>query len=210
MLFLSHEVLRRGCRQAFKHAANLNPSQASEFAGYCLAFLANLKSHHDQEEEALFPLLKAKAPGLNTRHEEHVVLAEAMGAATRYLEEVRDQPDSWDTAKFEAAMGPVRDVVLPHVTAEEGDINPDKLRAGGVTLDDMAEVMGKMAETGKKQDRTTVLAFLLVHLTPSERTAFFGKMPWVVRDYILPVYTLWNYGLWEFASTETEVPSASL
>ncbi|KAJ1537581.1 hypothetical protein HK405_014523, partial [Cladochytrium tenue] len=173
-----------------------------------LSFLNNLKAHHDQEEEALFPLLKPKVPAIDTRHEEHVVLADAMTTARAYLTTVQAEgAPAWSASRFTEAFGPVVEVVLPHVTAEEGDVAPGALRAAGIEDDEARAVLAAMAEEGMKADRTTVLAFMLVHLTREERAAFFGKMPWAVHELVMPVYTLPHAGWWRFAAAAPRAAS---
>ncbi|KAI9027088.1 hypothetical protein DFJ74DRAFT_662978 [Hyaloraphidium curvatum] len=201
-LALAHKVLRRGVHQMENNAPKVGEADVPAFVGYSLAFLANLKSHHDQEEQIIFPALDKAAPGLAARHEEHGVLAGAMGNLGGYLEGVRDGKEPWDHERFAEVLWRVKKVVLPHVDAEEEDLSPADLKSGGVGPDTMAELNKAMAAHGKSQPNKTVdFAFMIAHLSADERAAFFAKAPYFVREWIFWSYTLWNWSWWRYATT---------
>ncbi|KXS21249.1 hypothetical protein M427DRAFT_79073, partial [Gonapodya prolifera JEL478] len=106
------------------------------FLGYSLAFLGNLGSHHDQEEAILFPRLSPKVPAIADRHKEHEILHGYMDTFKAWLEGVRDGKETWDVAKFEALLKPVKETVIPHVTAEEQNIFPETLKGTGFTQEE--------------------------------------------------------------------------
>ncbi|KAI9326649.1 hypothetical protein DFJ73DRAFT_865411 [Zopfochytrium polystomum] len=214
MLGLTHEVLRRGCRQIELHAATVAEPDVPAFVGYCVAFARNLAEHHDLEEQVLFPALKDKVTGLATRHDEHEKLAEALKSFTTHLYSLdatlypTDAPApapsklAFSSSAFLAAFSPIRDVVVPHMTSEDGDMSPATLRGNGVEEETVRSLIREMGARGKATDRSMGLAFMLVHWTGDERAVFFGNVPWFVRDYVFPTFTLWNSAYWKYASTE--------
>ncbi|KAI9326650.1 hypothetical protein DFJ73DRAFT_865414 [Zopfochytrium polystomum] len=213
MLDLSHKVLRRGCRQIDRHAPTLTQADVPAFVGYCIAFVKNIEEHHKQEEELMFPVFAAKVGGVATRLEEHKLVAEALRTFSAHLHALDPStlpspPSSppaalgYDPSTFLDAFSPIRDVVIPHMTSEDGDISPATLRAGGVSEAEVRGVIRAMAVAGRATDRTVGLAFMLVHMGTDERAVFFGNVPWFLRDYVFPSFTLWNGAYWKFASTE--------
>ncbi|KAI8810139.1 hypothetical protein BJ742DRAFT_802284 [Cladochytrium replicatum] len=204
IVVLTHHVLRRGCRQMVDNASTVKDADVQPFVGYSLAFLTTLKEHHDQEETVLFPTLHDSVQvGIDARHEEHVQLAKFMGDFKDYLESVRDGQKTYAASEYLAQLQPVKDLVLPHVTAEEGDLEPENLRKLKVSEETMVKLLADMAAAGKASDRTVVLAFTIMHLTQDEKTLFWGKVPFVIRDYVFPLYTWWNSSFWKFASSSS-------
>ncbi|KAJ3091563.1 hypothetical protein HK102_000102 [Quaeritorhiza haematococci] len=165
VLKLSHDVLRRGAHQMGEYAPKVSNDEAPAFVGYSLAFLSNLLSHHDMEEQvriknkiAIFGttiFVTSKIPGVSTRHDEHVKLAELMGAFKAYLEGVQSGSEQWSAEKYMSLFTSVKDLVLPHVTAEESDLTPEVLKTA--LNDAEAEVLVRdLAAAGKGSGERTL------------------------------------------------------
>ncbi|KAJ3341511.1 hypothetical protein HDU93_004670 [Gonapodya sp. JEL0774] len=148
-LEISHLVLKRGVKQLEIFGPKVTPAELPSFLGYALAFLANLGSHHDQEEAVVFPALSPKVPAIAQRHAEHVVLHAHMDAFKSWLENCRDGKETWDAVKFAELLKPVKDTVIPHVTAEESDVVPGSLKAAGISEEEITTLVQNMAQSGK-------------------------------------------------------------
>ena len=71
---LLHNAVLRGFNSIYLQAPHVKPADYAAFIGYSLAWYRFVKSHHDDEEESLFPkmedVLKEKGIWEQT-HQEH-------------------------------------------------------------------------------------------------------------------------------------------
>jgi len=52
---LIHNAILRGYNTIYLQAPHVQPADYEDFIGYCLTWYRLVKSHHDDEEENLFP-----------------------------------------------------------------------------------------------------------------------------------------------------------
>ena len=56
---LLHNSILRGFNSIYNQASHIQKVDAADFIGYCLAWHKFVKSHHDDEEQNLFPKIEA-------------------------------------------------------------------------------------------------------------------------------------------------------
>jgi hemerythrin-like domain-containing protein len=109
------EIARRG----------VPPSQARAIGRYTAALLTEIRAHHENEDEILWPAIAAtagQAVDLAPLTDDHRAIEAAVGRASQALASFRAQPGS--PADLHASVTNLRDMVDEHIADEEKQILP--------------------------------------------------------------------------------------
>ena len=101
------------------------PSQARAIGRYTAALLAEIRAHHENEDEVLWPVIAAtagQAVDLAPLTDDHRAIEAAAGRASQALASFRAQPGA--SAELHASVTGLRDMLDEHITDEEKQILP--------------------------------------------------------------------------------------
>jgi len=186
-----HTALRRSLDTIVRvSAAPVPDGDRAGFAEFCSRFTRFLHVHHDGEEEIVFPKLtevaaRASLPEVATdvtswraAHKNLLGRLSAFESATAQFR----TGGSLETLHGTAVE--VRDILFPHLAAEEAALNGASL-AKLLRPDEVDALEVASAEHGQRVGGPAVLMVLVHALTDDEQKAQFNKMPWFVRKLLL-------------------------
>jgi len=193
-----HAALRRSLETILRISAHPVPeSDRADFVEFCERFTLLLRTHHDGEEEIVFPKLTEAAErsslpeytsGVTTWREDHekllVHLGELEAACAHFGKGGPLEP-------LHRAAAAVRDALFPHLDAEESTLDGPAL-AKLLQADEILAMGEAASEHGKRVGGPKLLLLLVHSLTNDEQQAHFSDMPWLVRKVLLK--RIWSRG----------------
>jgi iron-sulfur cluster repair protein YtfE (RIC family) len=125
-----HRAIRQDLRRLAASLAEIAghgapPSQVRAIARYTAALLAEIRAHHENEDEILWPVIAAtagQAVDLAPLTDDHRAIETAAGRASRALASFRAQPGA--PAELYASLTELRDMLDEHIADEEEQIIP--------------------------------------------------------------------------------------
>lgn len=195
-MVVMHTVLRRGFNSGIK---NYESENVQALVGYTRSLLDTLKMHHRQEEEIIFPSIE-KALHRKELSDEHESVTAAIGKVEAVLNAATNE-NKFQAAEYKTAMEDLLKVLEKHLKHEEEELTAENLKKYYEDETYIAELGTRVGKDAMKSvEKTTVLSFILTHLTDDEKLIMFSKVPYFVREYIFPVYTFINYSYWQYSS----------
>lgn len=186
-----HTALRRTLDTIVRVAAAPVPdSDRNDLADFCGRFTRFLHVHHDGEETIVFPKLtegaaRAALPayasdvtGWRADHKKLLGHLSAFETATAQFR-TGGSPD-----RLRQTAGDVRDVLFPHLAAEEAALDGAAL-AKLLRADEVAAMEIASSQHGQRVGGPQVLMLLIHALTDDEQKAHLGAMPWLVRKVLV-------------------------
>ncbi len=125
-----HRAIRQDLRRLAACLAQIAergapPSQARAIGRYAAALLAEIRAHHESEDEVLWPLIAAtagQAVDLAPLTDDHRAIEAAVGRASQALASFRAEPRT--LAELPASVTDLRDMLDEHIADEEDQILP--------------------------------------------------------------------------------------
>ncbi|KAG5290163.1 hemerythrin HHE cation binding domain-containing protein [Histoplasma ohiense] len=204
---LSHNAFIRGFNSIYQQASRLRePTDKSDFVGYCQAWIECVKTHHHYEETDLFPNIN-KAAGttglMADAVQEHELFYGGMDRMKAYLDETGAQ---FSAAELISIMDSFKEPLHSHLKAEPPAI-VDLARYN--TEQNPIDIMAIAAAAGKKQVgfsfflNTVPVFFLNMETATFEGGMWHGVFPPLkgfARTLVNNIVPMWHSGRWRFAS----------
>jgi hemerythrin-like domain-containing protein len=196
-LALVHRALRRSIDTIVRVSTRPIPeSDRAGFADFTERFTKFLHTHHDGEEEVIFPALRAAGERASMPEQvSHVVSwradHEKLLVRLRELEErcsafrAGGSPEALAKAAVE-----VRELLLSHLDSEEAALNESVLQKL-MTGEQAASLSEAASKHGQRHGGGAVMMTYLHELTPEEQTHF-STLPWFVRRVLMQ--WVWSRG----------------
>jgi iron-sulfur cluster repair protein YtfE (RIC family) len=129
-MLVVHRAIREDLRRLAACLAEIAgrgvpPSQARAIGRYTAALLAEIRAHHENEDEVLWPVIVAtagQAVDLAPLTDDHRAIEAAAGRASQALASFRAQPGTH--AELHASVTDLRDMLDEHIADEEKQILP--------------------------------------------------------------------------------------
>ncbi|SAM80691.1 uncharacterized protein UBRO_02530 [Ustilago bromivora] len=121
----------------------------------CASLCQYLETHHTIEERYIFPVLAKKLPqfGHSSQHtKEHAQMHKAIENLEKYVGEVSkalrsgkvregELEEAFDYAKIKKLVDGLRDMLLPHLEAEEASLRAPVVKAAGFELSEIRNLI---------------------------------------------------------------------
>ena len=186
-----HTALRRSLDTIVRVSdAPVPESDRNDLADFCGRFTRFLHVHHDGEETIVFPKLSegaaratlpAYASNVTGWRANHQKLLGHLGAFETATAQFRA---GGSPATLRQTAGDVRDILFPHLAAEESALDPAGL-AKLLRADEVAAIELASSQHGQRVGGPQVLMLLIHALTDEEQKAHFSAMPWFVRKLLV-------------------------
>jgi hemerythrin-like domain-containing protein len=150
--------------------------------------LGGLHSHHQEEDELLYPKLIGRvpeqAPMTEQVEHEHQVIATALDAASAACATWRQQPSAETGEALAAALDHLNEVVQPHLDDEEQKVVP----LAAVTLTQQEwDAMGKRGMNSLPRNKRAIAAGMMLEpLDAADRAYMMKHVPAPLR-MLLPI-----------------------
>ncbi|HEY7011392.1 MAG TPA: hemerythrin domain-containing protein [Streptosporangiaceae bacterium] len=176
-------IVHRLFRQAYDEAARLvrasptpSPGRVTFLADHIDLVLGGLHSHHQDEDELLYPILIERVPeqASMTEHveHEHQVIATALDAASAACATWRQRPSAETGEALAAGLDHLNQVVQPHLDDEEQKVVP----LAAVTLTQQEwDAMGKRGMNSVPRDKRAIAAGLMLEPLDADDRAYMMK-----------------------------------
>jgi hemerythrin-like domain-containing protein len=176
-------IVHQAFRRAYAEAARLvranptaSPGRVTFLADHIDLILGGLHSHHQDEDELLYPLLIQRAPeqALMTEQveHEHQVIATALDAASAACAAWRQRPSAETGEALAAALDHLNEVVQPHLDDEEQKVVP----LAAVTLTQQEwDAMGKRGMNSVPRKMRGIAAGMMLEPLDADERAFMMK-----------------------------------
>ena len=195
-------IVHRLFRQAYDEAARLvraaptpSPERVTFLADHIDLVLGGLHSHHQDEDELLYPKLiervPEQAPMTEQVEHEHQVIATALDAASAACATWRQRPSAETGEALAAALDHLNQVVQPHLDDEEQKVVP--LAAVTLTQEEW-DAMGRRGMNSVPRNKRGIAAGMMLEpLDAADRAYMMKHMPAPVRLlFPLLVERPWN------------------
>jgi Hemerythrin HHE cation binding domain len=183
-------IVHRLFRQAYDEAARLvcaapapSPVRVTFLADHIDLVLGGLHSHHQDEDELLYPKLIERAPEQAPVTEqvehEHQVIATALDAASAACATWRQRPSAETGEELAAALDHLNKVVQPHLDDEEQKVVP----LAAVTLTQQEwDAMGKRGMSSVPRNKRAIAAGMMLEpLDEADRAYMMKHVPAPLR-----------------------------
>jgi hypothetical protein len=183
-------IVHRLFRQAYDEAARLvrasptpSPGRVTFLADHIDLVLGGLHSHHQDEDELLYPKLIERAPEQAPMTEqvehEHQVIATALDAASAACATWRQRPSAETGEALAAALDHLNEVVQPHLDDEEQKVVP----LAAVTLTQQEwDAMGKRGMSSIPRNKRAIAAGMMLEpLNAADRAYMMKHVPAPMR-----------------------------
>ena len=183
-------IVHRLFRQAYDEAARLvraapapSPGRVTFLADHIDLVLGGLHSHHQDEDELLYPKLIERAPEQAPMTEqvehEHQVIATALDAASAACATWRQRPSAETGEALAAALDHLNQVVQPHLDDEEQKVVP----LAAVTLTQQEwDAMGKRGMSSVPRNKRAIAAGMMLEpLDEADRAYMMKHVPAPLR-----------------------------
>jgi len=186
-----HTALRRSLETIIRVSKDPVPEgDRGDFADFCERFTRFLHTHHDGEEEIVFPKLTevagrgslpesaSEVTKWRADHQSLLVHLKAFDAACAQFR------TGGPLEPLHRTANEVRGVLFPHLDAEEKVLDGSPL-AKLLRDDEVFALESAASKHGQRTGGPKVLMLLVHQLTDDEQIAQFSQMPWIVRKVLM-------------------------
>jgi len=208
---LLHNAIIRGYNTIWQQALRVPDADKADFVGYCLAWFRFVKSHHDDEEQNLFPRVEGVLGDKDIwkgTHEEHESFLPGLVEFQEYLSGL-PTPSALSGSKLRSIMSGFSEAFENHFHSEISTISsfgehPSCPKEGTPEAETAAlnfKTWGKT--TVSKAGMTDVVPFFLMNLDKTYEEGMWANwppMPAPIRWGMINLAGSWHGGWWKFAS----------
>jgi len=178
-----------------------NSERVALIANYCYNILFFLQSHHDGEEELVFPLLRARCPAqgelLDRLEAEHKEALALLGSAQTALAAWPGSGDAGSQAAVADALEALRVQLCAHLDEEEAEGLP--LCAENLSIQEWGALPGHAMASFRGDKIWLILGLIRERMNDGQRAAMLEHMP-------PPAVEMWtNFGEQAFKELSNEV-----
>ncbi|RDB20005.1 hypothetical protein Hypma_012884 [Hypsizygus marmoreus] len=206
----AHAMLVNALLNVYEKSSSVPQDKVQAFIEYALQWYAALDHHHRWEENIYYPLYSPKfsTETIVAEHEtfhsgveklrEYLTSCLPAGTVWGYSQTVGPQEQQkFDDVHFRTLIDDFADALVTHLVQEIGYLEPEKIRASGLTEGEVKHIADVSEKHMKSMPPFTFLIYTIIH-TPKE--SGFPPVPGFVRNFLAPyIFYLPNRRLWQFA-----------
>ncbi|CAI6333609.1 unnamed protein product [Periconia digitata] len=209
-----HNAILRGYNSIYQQAPHVTDEDKPEFIGYAQTWFRFVKSHHDDEEQELFPQVEevVGTSGIwDATHKEHEAFLTGLSNTNDYLAQLAEAFD-FDGFELRRIMSTFQEPFAAHFHSEIKTIVsfadlPTAPEPSSVKATQAAAVFKSWGKkTVMKTGSTEGVPFLLLNLDKTYeegKWAAWPPMPAPVRWGLVNVGGAYHWGRWKFASCDS-------
>lgn len=189
-MVLVHRALRRSLDSIIHVSEQPVPERdRGDFADFIARFTKFLRSHHDGEEEVIFPSLRAAAERVSmgdllVQLDAWQAAHEALLSGLQQLDEACRSFRSTGTQEALArSASQVKDLLLPHLDDEEAAVTEAVLLR--LMSTEQAAALSRSASRHGQQHGGPMVLMMYLHGLTNEEQAHFSALPWIVRRVLV-------------------------
>ncbi|KAF2465510.1 uncharacterized protein BDR25DRAFT_239492 [Lindgomyces ingoldianus] len=206
---LLHNAVLRGYNTIYLQAPHVKPEDYPDFVGYCLAWFKFVKSHHDDEEENLFPkvvevLGKDDKEIWGQTHDEHEALLPPLAKFNTYLTSL-SSPADLNPSTIMSILKEIEEPLNTHFHSEISVIAALASSGDAPAAAPIFAAWGKNTVT--KAGYADCVPFLFLNFDRTYEDGYWKEwppMPKVIRFLMVRVSAWWHQGWWRFASCDID------
>ncbi|EOA90476.1 uncharacterized protein SETTUDRAFT_167316 [Exserohilum turcica Et28A] len=209
-----HNAILRGFNSIYLQAPHVLDADKAPFLGYALTWYRFVKSHHDDEEEELFPAV-ARVLGdervWRETHREHEAFLDGLAQYEDYLNSVSGTPSAFNGTQLQAIMALFQEAFCTHFHSEISTIaafaeHPSAPAPHSADAENAAAVFKAWGKkTVMKAGTLDVVPFFLLNLDAEYEDGLWADwppMPRPVRWGLVNVGGSVHWSWWKFASCD--------
>ncbi|ORY08543.1 hypothetical protein BCR34DRAFT_569826 [Clohesyomyces aquaticus] len=208
---LLHNAVLRGFNSIYLQTPHVKKEDYADFIGYCLAWFKFVKSHHDDEEENLFPkvvevLGKSDKEVWGVTHGEHEALLPPLAALNTYLTGLAN-PSALDPSHLTFLLDAIKEPLNTHfhseiaIIASLSSLSSPQSTAPSEAAAPIFAAWGKATVT--KAGYLDCVPFLFLNFDRTFEDGYWKDwppMPKVILWALVRGTSWWHAGWWRFAS----------
>ncbi|KAF2178209.1 hypothetical protein K469DRAFT_718307 [Zopfia rhizophila CBS 207.26] len=206
---LLHNAVLRGYNSIYLQAPHVKPEDYADFIGYCLTWHKFVKSHHDDEEENLFPKVvevigKEDKELWGKTHEEHEAMLPPLAKFREYLSGLKS-PSDFSSSTLLSLLDDLKEPVNTHFHSEIATIAAMAESGSFPAAEPVFAAWGKNSVT--KAGYSDVVPFLFLNIDRTYEDGFWKDwppMPKPIRFLMVRLSAWWHQGWWKFASCDID------
>lgn len=206
----AHACLMNGLLSVYEQATTVSKDKEQDFIGYALLWCATLDHHHEWEETLYYPMFEPKfdTSFIVAEHEtftagtialeEYLISTLPSGAKYGFGKTAPTHSTVvYDGNKVRSLIDAFSEPLATHLMQEIGYIEPEKIRASGLTEDEMKHISGTSNKHMLNMPPTTFLSYTVL-ITP--KYSQFPPAPGFVKSFLVPyMFSLPTRRFWQFA-----------
>ncbi|KAI0076837.1 hypothetical protein K474DRAFT_1662382 [Panus rudis PR-1116 ss-1] len=206
----AHALLINGLLSIYEQATTVPKEKHNDFVTYALLWHAVMEHHHTWEEEIYYPMfnLKFDTSYIVAEHktfdngvhvfEQYLMSCLPTGAKYGFNKVVEaHEQQSYDGEQLRQIIDTFAKDLATHLKQEITYLEPEKIRASGLTKEEVEHISAVSNKHMMSLPPTTFLAYTVL-ITP--KTSGFPPAPAFVKKYLVPyVFYHANRRLWQFA-----------
>ncbi|KAF5385012.1 hypothetical protein D9615_001028 [Tricholomella constricta] len=195
----AHDTFKLGYTTILSHLESPPKDDLNNFLGYCQAWALAIDSHHDSEEQVVFPFLNEKMDFSGER-EQHEAIHKDLERLLAMLFDAKADPTKFDAAKLRDLMVAFKEPLYTHLDEEVDHISASKLKDAQFAERDVLNMIGKLESYAKSHgDPFLLVPFMRSH-TPAAIKDTWPPMPWVLRKLVVPyILAKKHSGYWKYS-----------
>ncbi|KAF5359578.1 hypothetical protein D9756_003160 [Leucocoprinus leucothites] len=197
----AHHTFKLGYSSIIKHLDDPKAitGDLPNFLGYCQAWVSSIISHHDSEEEMVFPFLNEKMD-FAPEKEAHEVIHKSLSDLEAVLLEAKADTTKFNPSQLKEQLEQMRDTLFSHLDEEVEHIKAEVLKTSGFGEAELKDLNQKLDKYAQSHGDPFILVPYMRSHTPPEFKDFWPPMPWVLRKLVIPYVLARRYsGYWKYA-----------
>ncbi|TFK35972.1 hypothetical protein BDQ12DRAFT_687456 [Crucibulum laeve] len=206
----AHGMLVNALLHVYEKSNSIPSDKVQPFVEYALQWYAALEHHHEWEETIYYPLFSPKfnTDAIVAEHEtfhagveklkEYLTSCLPAGTTWGYSQTVGPhEQQTFDSAHFRSLVDGFANELVTHLVQEISYLDPEKLRASGLTEEEVKHISEVSEKHMKSMPPFTFLVYTIIH---APKGSGFPPVPGFVKNILAPyVFYIPNRRLWQFA-----------
>ncbi|KAG6856818.1 hypothetical protein H0H87_000290 [Tephrocybe sp. NHM501043] len=183
--WVAHQTFKLGYDTILSHLDSPPEDDLKNFLGYCEAWALAIESHHQSEEEIVFPFLSQKMD-FSGEKAQHEIIHANLDTLLATIVAAKDNPTTFDATVLKNLMVTLREPLYTHLDEEVMHISASNLKQAQFEEQHLKDMNDRLEAYAKSHgDPFLLVPFMRSH-TPAALKEIWPPMPWVIRKVVIP------------------------